>query len=77
MSATDVRGGSPRTRSIALWFAEREALVTGLIVLATILIAWEGLMRGWWADLLSPVLGESAERLRIRRIFISSPTLGA
>ena len=77
MSATQAPPSSTRIRSLALWLAEREGLVTGLVVLATILIGWEGLMRGWWADLLSPLLGESAEKLRIRRIFISSPTLVA
>src|SRR6478609_10200192 len=41
------------------------------------LLAWEGLERGWWADALRPVLGVSAERLHIERIFISSPTLVA
>jgi ABC-type nitrate/sulfonate/bicarbonate transport system permease component len=41
------------------------------------LLAWEGLERGWWADALYPILGESAERLQLERIFISSPTLVA
>jgi ABC-type nitrate/sulfonate/bicarbonate transport system permease component len=40
-----------------------------------VLLAWEGLERGWWASLLQPLLGGSAERLRIKPIFISSPTL--
>ncbi len=49
--------------------------MVGLIVLAVLLVIWEGLARGWWADLLAPVLGSGAERLRIRQIFISAPTL--
>src|SRR5260370_6439221 len=40
-----------------------------------VLMAWEGLERGWWADALRPVLGDSAERLKLKPIFISSPTL--
>ena len=33
--------------------------------------------RGWWADMLRPLLGASAERLQLKPIFISSPTLVA
>ena len=62
---------------LARFVVEREGRLIGLAVLVFLLVAWEGLMRGWWADLLWPVLGESAEKLRIRRIFISSPTLVA
>jgi len=52
-----------------------EAAVTGTIVLVVILVFWEGLSRGWWADLLTPVVGDAAQRLRVRPIFISAPTL--
>jgi NitT/TauT family transport system permease protein len=41
------------------------------------LVAWEGLERGWWARLLHPLLGASAERWQLKPIFISSPTLVA
>jgi ABC-type nitrate/sulfonate/bicarbonate transport system permease component len=41
------------------------------------LLAWEGLERGWWTDLLRPLLGASAERFTLKPIFISSPTLVA
>jgi ABC-type nitrate/sulfonate/bicarbonate transport system permease component len=54
---------------------ERAILGSAMVLIA--LLAWEGLERGWWADALRPVLGESAERLHIERIFISSPTLVA
>ena len=59
------------------FYRRNEALLIGLGVLAFLLIGWEGLMRGWWADLLSPVVGSASEKLRIKRIFISSPTLVA
>lgn len=54
-----------------------EALIYGLAMLAMILVVWEGLARGWWADFATPLLGPAAEKLRIRRIFISSPTFVA
>jgi NitT/TauT family transport system permease protein len=54
---------------------ERAILGTTMVLMA--LLAWEGLERGWWADALRPLLGESAERLQLERIFISSPTLVA
>jgi NitT/TauT family transport system permease protein len=54
---------------------ERAILGTAMVLMA--LFAWEGLERGWWADALRPLLGESAERLQLERIFISSPTLVA
>jgi ABC-type nitrate/sulfonate/bicarbonate transport system permease component len=54
---------------------ERAILGSAMVLIA--LLAWEGLERGWWADVLHPILGESAERLHIERIFISSPTLVA
>src|SRR5262249_53439102 len=41
------------------------------------LVAWEGLERGWWTELLRPLLGASAERFTLKPIFISSPTLVA
>ena len=54
---------------------ERAILGSAMVLMA--LLAWEGLERGWWADALRPLLGESAERLQLERIFISSPTLVA
>ncbi len=38
------------------------------------LVFWEGLGRGWWADLLYPLLGEAALSFQLKPIFISSPT---
>jgi NitT/TauT family transport system permease protein len=52
-----------------------ERLILGGVMLIVVLLAWEGLERGWWASLLEPMAGASAERLRLKPIFISSPTL--
>ncbi len=59
------------------FYARHERAILGAVMVLMALLAWEGLERGWWADALHPVLGESAERLQLERIFISSPTLVA
>jgi ABC-type nitrate/sulfonate/bicarbonate transport system permease component len=59
------------------FYARYERAILGAVMVLMALLAWEGLERGWWADALHPVLGESAERLQLERIFISSPTLVA
>jgi len=56
--------------------AHERAILGGATVLI-FLVAWEGLERGWWAEALRPLLGASAERLQLKPIFISSPTLVA
>jgi NitT/TauT family transport system permease protein len=78
MSSTgSVRAASSRTQmpaAVRFYFAHERAILGTLMVLL-VLIAWEGLERGWWADALRPLLGDSAERLKLKPIFISSPTL--
>jgi NitT/TauT family transport system permease protein len=59
------------------FYLRHERATLGTMMVLMTLIFWEGLERGWWADALHPVLGESAERLQLERIFISSPTLVA
>jgi ABC-type nitrate/sulfonate/bicarbonate transport system permease component len=54
---------------------ERAILVIAAVIL--FLVAWEGFARGWWAAALDPLLGASAERLKLKPIFVSSPTLVA
>ena len=49
------------------------AIVGGAAVIAFLLL-WEGFERGWWADLLRPLIGPAAERWQLKPIFISSPT---
>jgi NitT/TauT family transport system permease protein len=59
------------------FYLRHERAILGTVMVLMALLVWEGLERGWWADALHPLLGESAERLQIERIFISSPTLVA
>jgi ABC-type nitrate/sulfonate/bicarbonate transport system permease component len=66
-----------RRRPLLRAYLAHERAILSVVVLILFLIVWEGLMRGWWADLLGPIIDASAERLRIRRIFISSPVLVA
>jgi len=59
------------------FYRRHERAILGTVMVLLFLLAWEGLARGWWADALRPLLGESAERLQLKPIFISSPTLVA
>lgn len=71
-SSDDFRGAP-----LLQFYRENERVILGVLVVTLFLIAWEGLERGWWATLLSPILGASAERWQLKPIFISSPTLVA
>jgi NitT/TauT family transport system permease protein len=51
-----------------------ERVILGASAVILVLVFWEGLSRGWWADLLTPLLGASAEVWRIEPIFLSSPS---
>lgn len=51
---------------------ERAILGAGAVLI--FLVFWEGLERGWWTDLLRPMIGAAAERWTMKPIFISSPT---
>lgn len=62
-----------RTGVAALYFAHEQAIL-GASMILFLLLVWQGLGSGWWADLLSPLFGGAAEKLRVRPIFISSPT---
>jgi NitT/TauT family transport system permease protein len=57
------------------FYRAHERAILGTATVLVFLMAWEGLERGWWADALRPLLGASAERLQLKPIFISSPTL--
>ena len=56
-------------------YLEHERAVLGATAVVLFITFWEGLTRGWWADLLTPLIGPSAAaRWRINPIFLSSPT---
>ncbi|MBI4609103.1 MAG: ABC transporter permease [Candidatus Rokubacteria bacterium] len=61
------------TRARAFYF-ENERFILGSLTVGLVLLLWEGLTRGWWADLVEPALGAAAGRWRIDPVFLSSPT---
>ncbi len=63
-----------REHPILRFYLAHERAILGLVAALAVLLFWEGLGRGWWADLLSPLLGRSAEALRLKPIFVSSPS---
>lgn len=63
-----------RARPVA-WYLDHERAILGATAVVLFVVFWEGLTRGWWADLLAPVIGASAERWRVKPIFVSSPTV--
>ena len=44
----------------ARFYLINERVFLGGFMLIVVLLAWEGLERGWWASLLEPVAGASA-----------------
>ncbi len=62
------------TSDFAQFYFEHERAILGAVVVALFLVFWEGLERGWWAELLRPFIGGSADRWAVKPIFISSPT---
>jgi ABC-type nitrate/sulfonate/bicarbonate transport system permease component len=66
--------GETQTSATVRWYLTHERAILGTLMVLLFLIAWEGLERGWWADALRPLLGDSAARLKLKPIFISSPT---
>jgi ABC-type nitrate/sulfonate/bicarbonate transport system permease component len=65
------------TATLCRLYAAHERAILGSLAVALFLLAWEGLERGWWAQLLQPMIGASAARWQLKPIFISSPTLVA
>ena len=58
----------------ALFLRANERAILGLASVVLFLLLWEGFARGWWAELLQPLLGPQAARFALKPIFISSPT---
>ena len=64
----------PAAHRLRRLYLVHERLILGLTMVLVVLLAWEGLGRGWWADLLAPLIGSSAEVLRLKPIFVSTPS---
>jgi len=62
---------TPRVRS---FYLRNERAILGALTVTFVLVVWEGLTRGWWADLLEPALGSGAKRWRIDPVFLSAPS---
>ena len=74
-TTSNLPAGIPPTRIGPARLYERfEHQLLGGIALIAFLYFWQGLSTGLWADLLQPLLGDASKQLRIRPIFISSPT---
>lgn len=56
------------------FYLRYERAILGAAGVIAFLILWEGFERGWWAELLQPLLGQQALRFQLKPIFISSPT---
>ena len=61
-------------KRVAAFYLRNERMLLGLLMVIVFLLFWEGLSRGWWADLLRPLIGAGADKLKIRPIFLSSPS---
>jgi ABC-type nitrate/sulfonate/bicarbonate transport system permease component len=55
-------------------YLTHERAIVGAAGVVAFLILWEGFARGWWAELLQPLLGVQAAKFALKPIFISSPT---
>jgi ABC-type nitrate/sulfonate/bicarbonate transport system permease component len=55
-------------------YLRHERAILGSAGIIAFLVLWEGFERGWWAELLQPLLGAQALRFQLKPIFISSPT---
>lgn len=63
------------SRSLPARFYSRfEHAILGSLAVLAFLLFWQGLSNGFLADLLKPLIGDVAGQLRVRPIFISSPT---
>ena len=56
------------------FYSAHERAILGGAGVIVFLILWEGFGRGWWAELLQPLLGPQAARFALKPIFVSSPT---
>lgn len=62
------------TRTARSFYLRSERLILGALTVTLVLVLWEGLTSGWWAELLEPALGSAAKRWRIDPVFLSSPS---
>jgi NitT/TauT family transport system permease protein len=56
------------------YYVLHERVILGTAAVLVFLLFWEGLARGWWSELLRPLIGAAADRWTMKPIFISSPS---
>jgi NitT/TauT family transport system permease protein len=64
----------PHAAARLRFYQTHERAILGTLGVVLFLLLWEGFERGWWAELLRPLLGAQAMRLELKPIFFSSPT---
>lgn len=74
MAREPIRGAGKAPPLGREFYRRSERQILGAVAVALFLLLWEGLGKGWWADLLQPMIGSAAERLRIKPIFLPSPS---
>src|SRR5206468_11263318 len=77
MSSTGALRPANRTQMPAAVraYLAHERVIRGTRMVLLLSCAGQGPERGWWADAVRPLLGDAAQRLRLKPIFVSSPTL--
>jgi ABC-type nitrate/sulfonate/bicarbonate transport system permease component len=68
------RGSAAAAARLRRFYEGNERIILGAIALTSFLVFWEGLTRGWWSDLLHPLIGAAADPLHVRPIFLASPS---
>ncbi|MGV6874723.1 ABC transporter permease [Pseudochelatococcus sp. B33] len=73
-SSSPSRGPALASTLRDTYFSLERGILGGLAIIVFLLL-WEGISRGWWAAILQPFIGDAADILRIRPIFLPAPSV--